>query len=364
MPRLTKQQLNEVRYVSMDDFIYRINQIQNIDDKIAFATRYLLTYGQNGNPDVSFYEALYTARAKIADASYDLKEDFNDDEEIDQYAHIGDKSYVVNPYATSDAYDMQGRTFMAYPLQYLKAHAMKLAQEIDDQDIILDVEETMRDHYIQVAEELSDRDEPERFEEFEKKRLSLDINIRMREKYNGKRALNNAISATKSNFITKFFDSNQYNAFKQAEKNFYDSNHEDYGDTNELETAAATYLMYKLPNWNPENGFPTEEDVNTLSGKAKARVVYAINLVKSLHEYRHKEHNLDQLKYHNRNRDFKVEDAFMSERKDIEVDQSDFQDELDNTIEEDVKANKKEDLDSDNDISIEEDDIEIVNKHQ
>lgn len=365
MPRLTKQQLDAVRYVSMDDFIYRINQIENIDDKVEFATRYLLTYGLNGDPDVSFYEALYTARAKIADASYDLKEEFNEDEEINEYVHLGDRPHVVNPYATENEYDMHSRTFMAYPFQYLKAHAMKLAQDIEDQNILEAPEVTeMKEHYLQVAEELSNRDEPEKFDEFEKNRQSLDINIRMREKYNGKRGLNRAISATKSNFITKLFDSNQYKAFKQAEKNFHDPNHEDYGDTEDLETAAATYLMHKLPNWNPNNGFPTEEMVNTLSGKSKARVTYAINLVKSLHEYRNKEHNLNQLTYHNRNKEFEIEDAFVPEKKPIDVEQSEFQDELDNIINENVKVLTKEDLNQSDDNSIEEDEIESVNNSQ
>jgi putative lipase involved disintegration of autophagic bodies len=103
MPRLTKQQLEEVRYVSLDDFIYRINQISNIDDKVAFATRYLLDYGHNENPDVPFYQALYVARAKIADASYDLKETFNEDEEIDKGEYLGYIVNVLNPYATDES---------------------------------------------------------------------------------------------------------------------------------------------------------------------------------------------------------------------------------------------------------------------
>lgn len=355
MPRLTKQELEEVRYVSMDDFIYQINQIENIDDKVAFATRYLLTYGLEGNPDVSFYEAVYIARSKIADASYDLKEAFDNDEEIDQYQHLRTKSDVVNPYATNDSYDMANRTFMAYPFQYLKAHAMKLAQDIEDTDTELPSETRMKEHYLQVAEELSDRDAPERLEEFEKDNTCLDIQVRMQEKYRTKRALKNAISATKSNFITKFFDSREYKDFQAANKNFNDPNHEDYRDTEALETAGAKYLMHKFPNWDPNNGYPTEEDVNSLSGKSKARVEYIINLIKSLHENREKEHTFEQLKYHNQNREFAIDDAFAPEKAPTNLEQLLFQKELNESVEEDAKSN-----DNDLDNSIEEDLIEIV----
>ena len=356
MPRLRERDLKEVRYVSMDDFISRINQYENIDDKVAFATRYLLTYGLEENRDVSFYEALQIARAKIADASYDLKENFDNDEEANEYDYLGSKAYVVNPYATDNKYDMASRTFMAYPIEYLKAHAMKLAQDIDDMNIQLPADTAMKDYYLQIAEELSDRDAPERLEEFEKKRTSFDVQVRMQEKYRSKQALKNAVSATKSNFITQFFDSREYKAFEAANKDFNDPNHENYGDTVELETAGAKYLMHKLPNWNPENGFPTEQDINRLSGKSRARATYIVNLIKSLHENRDKEHTFDQLKYHNKNRDFAVEDAFKPEPEAIDLNQSSFQEELGGQV--DIEGNNKSyKLDNSN----EEDIIEILN---
>ena len=361
MPRLTKEQLDEVRYVSIDDFIYRINQIRNIDDKVAFATRYLLDYGHNENPDVPFYQALYVARAKIADASYDLKDVFNDDEEIDNTYYLGDKAYVINPYATDDEYDMQGRTFMAHPIEYLKAHAMKLAEDIDKKDFEFPEEVATKEYYIQVAMELSDKDGPDKFEEFEKDHVNLEINYRMQEKYNGKNNLNNAISSTKSNFFAKLFDSKEYTAFKNAEKNYKDPNHEDYGNTEELETAAATYLKHKFPNWDPNSGYPKEEDINTYSGKAKARITYAINLVKCLHDVREKGQDFDRLKYHNKNIEFEVKDAFMPEHeKDKAVDQSLFQEDLDKSLEKD-NENKNELLNENEDEDSMEDEIIIIN---
>ena len=334
MPRLTKEQLDAVRYVSMDDFIYRINQITDINDKIDFATRYLLDYGHKDKPDVSFYEALYIARFKISDASYDLKEKFDNDDDIDHGYYLGDQSNVVNPYATGESVDMQGRTFMAHPIQYLKAHAMKLAQDIEDKEEKSPEDLANKEYYIQIAMELSHKDEPDKFEEYEKDHTTLELNTRLQERYNGKRALKNAISATKSNFITKYFDSNEYKALVQAEKNYNDPNHEDYRNPDDLETAAAEYLMHKIPNWNPENGYPTEEQINAFSGKAKARVEYAINLAKCLHDVRDKAHHFNQLKYHNRNVKFDVRDAFMPEvQQNKELDQSSFQEELSNDIE-------------------------------
>ena len=361
MPRLTKEQLDAVRYVSMDDFVYRINQISNIDDKVAFATRYLLDYGHKAKPDVSFYEALYIARAKIADASYDLSLTFLADEDIDKSHYIGVQSYVVNPYISDEGYDMPSRTFMAHPIQYLKAHAMKLAQDIEDKEEKSPEDLANKEYYIQIAMELSHKDEPDKFEEYEKDHTALELDTRMREKYNGRRNLKNAISATKSNFITKYFDSNEYKALVQAEKNYKDPNHEDYGSTEDLETAAAEYLMHKFPNWNPEtDGYPTAEQINTYSGKAKARIEYAINLAKSLHDIRDMSHNFNQLKYHNRNIEFDPQDAFMPDpRANKSLDQSSFQEDLDDVVEDDNKnnvINKNKDKD-DNEV---EEDLEPI----
>ena len=352
MPRLTKEQLDAVRYVSMDDFVYRINQIRDINDKVAFATRYLLDYGNKDKPDVSFYEALYIARAKISDASYDLKVAFDDDDEIDHGNYLGDASYVVNPYATSERADMQGRTFMAHPIQYLKAHAMKLAQDIEDKEEKSPEDLANKEYYIQIAMELSHKDEPDKFEEYEKDHTTLELNTRMQERYNGRRALKNAISATKSNFITKYFDSNEYKALVQAEKNYNNPDHEDYRNPDDLETAAAEYLMHKIPNWNPENGYPTEEQINAFKGKAKARIEYAINLAKSLHDIRDKAHHFDQIKYHNRNLEFDPQNAFMPEvQHNNALDQSSFQEELDKSIE---SENENNIVNKDNEINNEE----------
>ena len=160
----------------------------------------------------------------------------------------------------------------------------------------------------------------------------------------------------KSNFITRWFDSNQYNAFKQAEKEFNDPNHINYGKTEELETAGAYYLMRKFPNWNPNNGFPTEQDINRYSGKSKARIEYTINLIRCLHEYRDKEHTFDQLKYHNRNVEFEIENAFEPKPQQNVVDQSLFQEEVSKDLEDE---NKNEiSIDNENENSMEEE-IEI-----
>lgn len=307
-----------------------------------------LDYGHKAKPDVSFYEALYIARAKIADASYDLSLTFMADDDIDKSHYIGVQSYVVNPYISDEGYDMPSRTFMAHPIQYLKAHAMKLAQDIEDKEEKSPEDLANKEYYIQIAMELSHKDEPDKFEEYEKDHTALELDTRMREKYNGRRNLENAISATKSNFITKHFDSNEYKALVQAEKNYKDLNHEDYGSTEDLETAAAEYLMHKFPNWNPEtDGYPTIEQINTYSGKAKARIEYAINLAKCLHDIRDMSHNFDQLKYHNRNIEFDPQDAFMPDpRANKSLDQSSFQEDLDNSIDKEdskvevVKENK------------------------
>ena len=79
MPKITEDQLNEIRYVSMADFCKRIDAIPDMESKRLFATRYLLSYGMDGAPtDYSFKEVMHIARIKIGDASYKLKEQYEE----------------------------------------------------------------------------------------------------------------------------------------------------------------------------------------------------------------------------------------------------------------------------------------------
>ena len=69
MPNLTKEQLEQVKYVSIQDYCQRVDQIENIEDKLAFSTRHILSHGQGKNATVDFPidKIIKVAHMKIAD---------------------------------------------------------------------------------------------------------------------------------------------------------------------------------------------------------------------------------------------------------------------------------------------------------
>ena len=67
MPReLTDEMLNQIKYVSMADYMRRVDRLTDLEDKLAFTTRYLLSYGAGEGRDHTLAEAIHIARMKIA----------------------------------------------------------------------------------------------------------------------------------------------------------------------------------------------------------------------------------------------------------------------------------------------------------
>ena len=121
MPNHANDQLyKNVQYVSMSDYIRRMDEIDNISDKLAFTTRYLLTYG-TGERDVSLAEAIHIAKMKLVDGSAKVRS---------QEIMIPDEA--VNPHI-NDEEDAPNRLFMIEPVAYLQNEANRLLmQEAND----------------------------------------------------------------------------------------------------------------------------------------------------------------------------------------------------------------------------------------
>ena len=83
---LTDKQINDIKYVSMQDFCARIDLIEDINDKLTFASNYLLMHGMVEEPDVSIQEAINIARMKIVHASINLQNKmFNEDLDLEEF---------------------------------------------------------------------------------------------------------------------------------------------------------------------------------------------------------------------------------------------------------------------------------------
>ena len=71
MPTEFEKKLQNVKYVSMIDFSKQIDEIKDMDQKIAFAVEYLLSHTEY--VDCALDEAIEIARMKIADGVAEYK---------------------------------------------------------------------------------------------------------------------------------------------------------------------------------------------------------------------------------------------------------------------------------------------------
>ena len=153
MPKLTKEQLANIKYVSVADLSSRLDQIESIEGKVDFATRYLLSHGI-GETDCSFLEAVHVARMKVAEASLASKNKLYNDETLDidpaDYP-IDDDPAIVDAFVEDSKDDQKNEMFMGDPIGYLKGKAKDLADEIEEKDIELGDERALKENCIRLG---------------------------------------------------------------------------------------------------------------------------------------------------------------------------------------------------------------------
>ena len=76
MPRLTKKQLAEVKYVSMADYYNQVGQYEDFNDKLKFTTKYLLTHSAAQNPDYPIEQAIHLAKVRLIDDAVKKHDDY------------------------------------------------------------------------------------------------------------------------------------------------------------------------------------------------------------------------------------------------------------------------------------------------
>ena len=284
MPHLTKEQLNQVKYVSLEDYCTRVDQIEELEDKLAFTTRYILTHGQgNANPDHPIEDVIKVAHMKIAEKSADLKEFYQETE-----ANRGRADGMVNPTVQVYENDLGNQMFIANPVGYLKGQAKAAAAELkakkwkEEEDIQAMINLNHLENEVftnQFATKMS---------EAVKKPAAFDINFRMQRAFGGERAFKKAVDDTKPGILSRMFGTRSLAAanLDSAWKAFNNPNHVLNGDLPTIQDAATKYLQHVLPDWKPDRlkNIPTAADIARLSGTKKARAEFSINILKSVKE--------------------------------------------------------------------------------
>ena len=305
MPRLTKEELRNVTYVSMADFAHRFDEMDDINDKVAFATRYVLSYGASNDvePDYSIEEVVHIVRMKLADASAELKERFFEESETD----LEDYPHVVNPYVQNEAEDLAAEMIMGNPAGYFKGSAEKLAHDLpnsskpnkNDADLYYNCKRLAGLIFVDGFNKgVTDLEKSPVF----------DIKVRMENRLGSKQALVNSIDATKGGFMSRLFgtSSNAYKNLDAAYKAFNNPNHVNYGDMDTMERASNQYLRHVFPSWKPGDGLPKAADIAKLGDTQKARAQFCVNMLTSIEEERAIEEDFPSLTRacENRNIDF------------------------------------------------------------
>ena len=291
MPKkLTRTDLEKVRYVSMVDFMKRIDEIESIDDKRRFAAQYLVRHGiDTNNPDYTLAEATHIAKMKIAEASVKAKEKFYDEEDAAEY-YIGDvdgddRKEVVNPYAEDYENDVANEYFMGHASDYLNHLANDLADAeapTNENDI---EERRPMDEYLSSAARFTpelDKD----IIKLDAKPNALDVKIRIETKLGRSGALAELYNKTKPSLGASFFRTTSLASknLDTAYKAFNNPNHAMYGDLATIEKAGFEYLEHKFPGWKRGMPLPSEEQINRLSGTSKARALLSVNLINAAKE--------------------------------------------------------------------------------
>ena len=294
MPKLSKEQLDRIQYVSIQDYCAQVDKLEDLDDKLAFTTRYILAHGQNADPDYPIERIIQVAHMKIADKSADLKQ-FYQETKVNQ--GIGDQ--MVDPTVDAAEKDLANQMFIANPVGYLNGQAKVLSDEIHKK-------KWMSKEDIQAAlacgtlrNDVFTAEFATKINNALKKPTSFDVNARLENAYGGAEGLKKAYEATKPGFLSRMFDTSSLAAknLDTAYQAFNNPNHALHGNLPTVEKAAQEYLQHVLPNYKPNRltNIPSEKDIAGLSGTQKARAQFSINLLNAVKAQKRMEEDYSEM---------------------------------------------------------------------
>ena len=284
-----RKKLNLVKYKSMVDFSKQIDEIKNMDDKLAFAVEYLLSHTEN--VDCALDEAIEIARMKIADgvAEYKkmAKEAIIAKESKEAFPDLEHQEVDLKPYGNV-LDNKKLDEFMAYPSLYLRKvgnqRVEELKNKIGNEDMTLKTEEQKADtfeHNINILTEYKMR-----LNLKGKERDFLHINSRLKTKFGSAETLEDAYKVAKPGFFSKMFNTSSIEGrlLVNTYKGFNDEKSPLYGRKDLMIRAANAYMIHAFPGWKPGNSLPDQNRIDQLSGTQKARVILSSSILEAAHK--------------------------------------------------------------------------------
>ena len=352
MPKLTKQDLDKLKYVSMVDFCQKIDTYPNMDDKLRFATRYLLLHGSNGEPDCTIQEATYIAQLAIGAASLKEKNKMEADKINQEF--LKKNPHIVNPHVKSEKEDLAHELFMQDPCKYLRGYAEKTVRYVNNLDIAVPDERRLSENCTDLLQNKLDVvNFTDDVYDLATKPNPVAVKLRTELRFGGKEQYNAVYEASKPSFFQRMFKySTAAKNLDTAYKAFNNPNHALYGNKEALEKASVEYLQHKFPGWQPGDEYPDLSEHNQLSTQEKARSLLSINYLKSVDEQRGFEDKLKGVIDSTKDREISFADA---DRPPVNQDvfQKNIALNLDDSADE-IEVEDQNDLEKSKDLDIEE----------
>ena len=334
MAKLKKQELDKVTYKSVQDFLTNIDKYDSINDKLAYATRYILQHGASKDRDFSFAHFVELARQKIAEASGKTKSP--DGKEAPKY--------LVDKSVKNENNDLAAEMFLSNPAEYIKNEANKAIKEIDEDEVNFKWQDELKENCERILPNL-DKDFNEKQFMFDEHSTYYGVKARVEAAVGGKKNLDELFNATKPSRFSRIFStySAKWSALEEAYEVFNNPNFNGFGDVEYLEDKTNAYLKHKFPKWNPGEEIPPEA-YSKLNKTELAKVNFSVNILNAIQEQKEVEKNFKPLVEATKAKDIKYSDIPEDTHEVIDLDELSFQNQLleDTSLESDLISDSLE----------------------
>lgn len=314
--KLTQKTLNNIKYVSMKDYLKNVESYESIEDKMKYTTRYLLSHG--GHEDFSLEEAIQIARYNI---SKDLVKEENKD-------------------------NLKANMFISNPVQYIKNEATKLSLALDNNPNNKNYNLLSSSQYI--ANYLNEEDMERNLNRVTENK-SFGVRYNLINKMGGRKELAENYNKTKPGFFARLFNttSNEWKSLDKIYKDFNNPGNENYGNKEALKNAAIAYLKHKFPSYvEGDKYLDSNSRIAILKGETvAAKTKFALNIIASVNEQKQSDKSFSLALEEAKNKNVTYDDI-QNENKLDTLEQDDFQKDLDDSIEDNFLEEKDIDKES------------------
>ena len=281
---MPEQELNRPIYknVSVQELNRLLDEVPDLEEKLALAQFYLLCYGINGTPSCTPAQLVNAAKEKILQGTVDAKMAF-----YKQHGYAPEPTSFrgVDPGKIEDT---QGTLFLKNPMLYM-ANMAKIIAIIDDDPDVPNSVFDLKANANTMADRLFNKKAMEEYASLQPKNRVEGFMAGLAKKQPGRdnASLEEMLERHKGGFWERWRNktSQEFVQLRETLREFNDPESTVHGDLDALERDTKAYLTHKIPGYDPDQ-LPTQAQINSLSGTAKARAQFCLDILKTVREQR------------------------------------------------------------------------------